>query len=151
MSRRERYVVADAAGDVLAQVCEAVFDVLDQSAVTLRIDAYSDFNDQMPPDITSAEAWLRSRGFTRGEGDPGRRIVFARTDETGWAIARAYAPWSIRTALFDADDVNVATLDDGGRSVVVDLTDEQASLLSLALGEVASLAPLPEPDDHERP
>jgi hypothetical protein len=149
VSRRERYVVDDVAGDVLAQVCDAVFDVLGPAAVTLRIDAYSDFSDQMPPDIISAEAWLRERGFIRGEGDPGRGIVIDHGDETGWVIARAYAPWSIRTALFDADDVNVATLDDGGRSVIVDLTDEQATLLALALTELASLVSLPEPDDDQ--
>jgi hypothetical protein len=142
VSGRQRYVVDCPTDDGVARVCAAVFDVLEPSVATLRVDAYSDFTDQMPPDIRAAEDWLRARGFTRVDGDPGRSIVLDRSDETGWAIARAYTPWSIRTALFDVDGVNVATLDDGGHSVTVDLTPDQAALLAVALGDVASLVPL---------
>jgi hypothetical protein len=141
VSTRERYVVECTRADGVAVVCEAIFDVLGDSVTTLRVDAYSDFTDQMPPDIRAAEERLRRRGFIRADGDPGRSIVIERSDETGWAIARAYAPWSIRTALFDAGDVNLATLDDGGHSATVDITAEQATLLSLALEQVAEVVP----------
>jgi hypothetical protein len=144
VSSRERYVVERATDDGVAAVCVAVFDVLEGSVSTLRVDAYSDFTDQMPADIRAAEEWLRARGFSRVDGDPGRSIVLDRSDETGWSIARAYTPWSIRTALFDAEGVNIATLDDGGHSVTVDLTPDQAALLVLALVDVALLVPLSE-------
>jgi hypothetical protein len=144
VSSRDRYVVECSSDDGVARVCAAVFDVLNEAASTLRVDAYSDFTDQMPADIRAAEEWLRSRGFDRVDGDPGRSIILERGDETGWAIARAYTPWSIRTALFDAEGVNVATLDDGGHSVTVDVTADQATLLALALGDFASLVLLAE-------
>lgn len=145
MTKRTRYVIEGADHEAAAAVCAVVFDVLGPTAVTLRVDAYSDFAAQMPAEVRAAEERLRRRGFARAEGDPARSIVIGRSDETGWDIARAYTPWSIRTSLFDADDVNIATLDDGGSSVVVDVTSEQAVLLGLALGDLGTLVALDDP------
>jgi hypothetical protein len=141
VSTRERYVV-DGAADGAAGVCEAIFEVLGPLVEILRVDAYSDFTDQMPTDIRTAQSWLRARGFDRGDGDPGISIVIEASDEIGRGIVRAYAPWSIRTTLVDSDGVNIATLDDGGHSVVVDVTADEAVALAAALGPLSLLVPL---------
>jgi hypothetical protein len=150
---RRSYVVEGGRADHAATVCEAVFAVLGEVVELLRVDAYSDFTDQMPPDIRAAQDWLRARGFTRGTSDPGIGIDIHRDDDTGWAIARAYAPWSIHTTLYDRDDVSVATLGDGGHSVTLNLTDGEVAVLRDAMMtgvSVVLLSDLPERADHQR-
>jgi hypothetical protein len=138
MSVREKYVVIDGQS-APALVCSSIFGVLAGDVVSAVIDAYSDFTDQMPNDIRAAEQWLRGRGFTRGDGDPGVRIrVYAR-DEIGWAIVRAYAPWSVQVLLYDDAGRSLAAIHDGGRSVMLDVGDDEATLLALSLGASASL------------
>jgi hypothetical protein len=147
VSERQSYVVVDSSDEAreAASICGAVFDLLGESAVTAHVDAYSDFDDQMPDDIREAQQWLRGRGLARGSGDPGMAIVIEQHDETGWVIARAYAPWSIHTSLYDADGVNLATLHDGGQSVTVNLNDAQARELTEQMAPHRSLAPLGDP------
>jgi hypothetical protein len=145
VSTRQCYVVvADASSRLhnLASLCGTIFDALDGYVVTARIDAYSDYADQMPADIRTAEEWLRARGLARGEGDPGQGIVVARADDIGWAIVRAYAPWSVRTSLHDPAGVMVATLDDGGFSITLELTAAQAGAFAACLGPDHSLVSL---------
>lgn len=150
MGKRQRYVVEYGSDDHdVGSVCEAVFDVLDASVKTLRVDAYSDYTDQMPDDIRRAQEWLRSRGLARGDGDPGMGIVIERSDEIGWAITRAYAPWSIRTTLVDARGVNVASLEDGGHSVTVHLAGADAAALGNVIGPDHVLVLLS--DDNPKP
>jgi hypothetical protein len=137
---REKYVVVvEAADRDLGAICAAVFEAYDATAVTVRVDAYSDHSDQMPADIRTAELWLRERGLRHVDGDPGVAIAIDRTDEVGWAIARAYAPWSIRISLQDADAISLATIEDGGALVTVSLLPDEIAALTDSLGGSASL------------
>jgi hypothetical protein len=149
VSRREQYVVVAAGDHTLdpAAHCAAVIDVLRGSTAIAAVDAYSDFADQMPADIRSAEAWLRGRGLANPEGDPGLAIEVIPADEVGWAIARAYAPWATRVLLFDADGIAIATLQHGGRFITVNLTPARADAVARALGPAATLAPLSTDED----
>jgi hypothetical protein len=151
---RQKYVVGDGDGAAdAALVCGAIFDVLAPIVATAVVDAYSDFTDQMPDDIRAAEQWLRGRGFARGTGDPGVGITVQPADDVSWTIVRAYAPWSVQIALFDASGAALAAIHDGGRSVMLDVCDEDALLLALAFGDSASLVPLSQwkpPDDRDR-
>jgi hypothetical protein len=144
VSSRERYVVieGDTAGPNAGALCGAIFDALDKPVTSARVDAYSDYADQMPDDIRAAEEWLRSKGFARGTGDPGIGIVVDAADETGWAIVRAYAPWAVRTSLFDGADQCLAILDDGGQSITVELDSTQADVLAASIAPTHSLVAL---------
>jgi hypothetical protein len=143
VATRERYVIDGGSGTYSVRaVCDAVFGVLDGSVETLRVDAYSDFSSQMPDDIRTAQDWLRARGFARSGGDPGISIVVVRGDDIGWAIARAYVPWSIRTSLRDGLGDNIATLDDGGRSITLNLTASDVAELGVLIGPELQLVPL---------
>jgi len=145
MSTRECYVVVDDVSSGLrnpASLCGTVFDALEGYVVTARVDAYSDYAEQMPADIRTAEEWLRVRGLARGEGDPGLGIVISRVDDIGWAIVRAYAPWSVRTSLHDRAGVMVATLDDGGFSITLELTAAQAGAFAACLAPDHSIVSL---------
>jgi hypothetical protein len=146
---RRSYVVDDPSGGHAADICGTVFDVLESRIEALRVDAYSDFNDQMPDDIRAAQEWLRARGLTQGEVDPGIGIAIDRDDEIGWAIARAYSPWSIHTTLYDRDGVTLANLGDGGHSVTLNLTDAEVADLRAILGRSAALVLLSELDDRK--
>jgi hypothetical protein len=144
VSQREQYVVVDAGAEPrdVATVCVEVIDILRDTTAVAHVDAYSDFEDHMPADIRAAEAWLRTRGLARGTGDPGLAIAVESDDEVGWVIARAYAPWSTRVALFDTDDINIATLQHGGQFVTVTLTAELVAAVTAVLGPAAALTPL---------
>jgi hypothetical protein len=135
---REKYVVIDGQS-APALVCGSIFGVLAREVVSAVVDAYSDFTDQMPNDIRAAEQWLRGQGFARPDGDPGVRIRVYASDEIGWAIVRAYAPWSVQVSLYDDAGRSVASLHDGGRSVMLDVAEDEATLLAMAFGSSASL------------
>jgi len=129
------YVVEhDGVAHDIAGVCTAIFDVLGPQAATVLVDAYTDYPTQMPDDIRAAELWLRDRGLRGSQGDPAAGIEIEPADEIGWSIARAYAPWSIHVALFDAAGNNLATIEDGGHAIVVTLTETEAEALSARIG-----------------
>jgi hypothetical protein len=115
--------------------------VLGAGAQIVLVDAYSDFTDQMPADIRSAQERLRARGSAQGDGDPGIGIAIPCGDEVGWALARAYAPWSIRTSLHDADGVSLAIIDDAGHSVTLNLNADEAADLTERLSLTELTAP----------
>jgi hypothetical protein len=137
---RQKYIVGDGDGAPdAALVCGAIFDVLAPIVATAVVAAYSDFTEQMPDDIRAAEQWLRGRGFARGTGDPGVGIAIQPADDVSWTIVRAYTPWSVQVALYDASGGAIAAIHDGGRSVMLDVCGDDASLLALAFGDSASL------------
>jgi hypothetical protein len=146
MSERQSYVVVDAAAadHDTAAFCGAVFDVLGALVETAHVDAYSDYDDQMPGDIRAAELWLRERGLRRGDADPGLGIVIEASDDVGWAIARAYTPWSVHIALYDADGVNVVAFHDGGHAITVNLSDSRAAALLDRIAPGHELVPVSE-------
>jgi hypothetical protein len=145
---RQRYLVVAGEGPAdAALICEAVFAALDSTARTASVDAYSDVADALaahdvPHDIRAAEQWLRAQGFRRDQGDPGTSIRLHREDETGWTIARSYAPWSVHVALYDQAGSTIASIDDGGHSVLVALTADEATLLAALISPDHSLEPL---------
>jgi hypothetical protein len=144
-SRRESYVVEH---DDAASACEAVFDVLGGAVVAARVDAYSDYADQMPADIRAAELWLRDRGLRGAAADPAAGIMVERADETGWAIVRAYALWSSRVVLCDGVGVSIAVLEDAGNAITVELPDGLAAVLAARLAPQHGLALLADSDDR---
>ena len=64
--------IVDRAEATLA--CQTVLDVLRPRLTSVRIDAYSDYRDELPPEVAQAQQWLRDVGRARGHGDPGMGI-----------------------------------------------------------------------------
>jgi hypothetical protein len=145
MLSRAAYVVHDVTD--AAQVCRAVFAVLRDDIETVRIDAYSDYVDQMPEDIRRAEAWLRARGLLGADRDPGAAIQIGRDDDVGWEIARAYALWSTHVRLLDGTGTTIASLDDGAHAVTVELSDVEREALTDAVGAAATVAAVSSADE----
>jgi hypothetical protein len=131
MASRYTYVIVRIRN--AAHVCRAVFSILGDDIETVRIDAYSDYERQMPADIRKAETWLRDRGLLGTERDPAAAISIGRDDDIGWEIGRAYALWSTRVALLDGRGAVVASLDDGSRAVTLSLDAQQAASLADAI------------------
>jgi hypothetical protein len=123
-------------------VCAAVVNVLGSTVETARIDAYSDYTEQMPDDIRAAQAWLRDRGLRRDDRDPGESISIHRNEDVGWSIAQAYALWSTRVTLHDSVGAILASLDDGARAITAELTDYQLDALREQIADRATITPV---------
>ena len=96
VDERTKYVVEKeiTTRDEAAKACAAVLEVLRPALRFAAIDAYSDYNDQMPPDVAEAGKWLRQRGSDRRSGDPGMAVEVPVSDD-GWEVLCRYVPWSI--------------------------------------------------------
>ncbi|MDP1804471.1 MAG: hypothetical protein Q8K72_04840, partial [Acidimicrobiales bacterium] len=83
MDERATYVVDKeiTARDEANGACAAVLEVLRPALRFAVVDAYSDYNDQMPPDVAEAERWLRQRGSDRHSGDPGMAVEVPVSDD----------------------------------------------------------------------
>jgi hypothetical protein len=125
-----------------AAVCDAVLDAVKSRLVFATVDAYSDYDDEMTPAAREAQRKLFAMGKEQGLRDPGMGVNLDLRDPTAWAVLRAFAPWSINVDLWDAASNNFATFHDCGYSVVVDLSDEDASAIRSRLSPIAPVLPL---------
>jgi hypothetical protein len=125
-----------------ATVCDAVLDAVNSRLASATVDAYSDYDDKLTPAAREAQHTLFAMGKEQGLRDPGMGVNLDLGDPTAWAVLRAFAPWSINVDLWDAESNNFATFHDCGYSVVVDLSDEDASAIRSRLSPIAPVLPL---------
>ena len=128
------------------EACLAVLDVLDEVVTRAEVDAYSDFDEQMPEHVREAQESLRARGRAQrpGKHDPGMFVAVSRNDSDGWCLVRTYASWSINVALYYADGVrSIATLHDCGYSITAKLTPTEVALLTERLQHLSAVVMLP--------
>ena len=151
MDERTTYVVDKeiTARDEANRACAAVLDVLRPALRFAIVDAYSDYNDQMPPDVAEAERWLRQRGSDRHSGDPGMAVEVPVSDD-GWEVLCRYAPWSIHVELFGDGRSPVGTFDDCGFTITADLNDSEATALVSRLEGISGLIPLHDLRERKR-
>jgi len=141
---RTTYVVEEiTTRDEAAKACAAVLEVLRPALRFAAIDAYSDYNDEMPPDVAEAGRWLRQRGSDRRSGDPGMAVEVPVSDD-GWEGLCRYAPWSIHVELYGEGPSRIGTLHDCGYSITADLNPAEASALAGGLEGISGLIPLQE-------
>jgi hypothetical protein len=122
--------------------CQAVLDVLRPRLTNVRIDAYSDFRDELPPEVAQAQRWLRDVGLSRGHGDPGMGIELDPADDSSWDVLLTYASWSINVDLLSDRNRQIAQLHDCGFSVTAELTADEAVQLTRKLADIAPVVPL---------
>lgn len=134
--------------DEAAKACAAVLEVLRPALRFAAIDAYSDYDDQMPPDVAEAGRWLRERGSDRRSGDPGMAVEVPVSD--GWEVLCRYAPWSIHVELYGDGPSPIGTLHDCGYSITADLNPAEASALAGRLEGISGLIPLQELRERRR-
>lgn len=128
------------ARDEATKACAAVLEVLRPALRFGVVDAYSDYNDQMPPDVAEAGRWLRQRGLDRGSGDPGMAVEVPVSDD-GWEVLCRYAPWSIHVELFGEGPSPIGTLHDCGYTISADLNPAEAIALASRLAGISGLVP----------
>lgn len=124
------------------RVCEAVLDLLRPHLRTVSVDAYSDYQDQMPPEVVTVEATLKELGRRRGRGDPGMGVELDPVLDDHWVLLRAYAAWSINVDLLGEDGRDLGCFHDCAYSVVAELTTTEAQKLSAELRDIAPVVPL---------
>lgn len=151
VDERTTYVVEKeiTARDEAAKACAAVLEVLGPTLRCAAVDAYSDYNDQMPPDVAEAGRWLQQRGLDRHAGDPGMGVEVQVSDD-GWEVACRYAPWSIHVELFGDGPSPIGTLHDCGFTITADLSPAEAAALASRLAGISGLIPLHELQERRR-
>ncbi len=137
------------ARDEATKACAAVLEVLRPALRFGVVDAYSDYNDQMPSDVAEAERWLRQRGLDRDSGDPGMAVEVPVSDD-GWTVLCRYAPWSIHVELFGDGPSPIGTLHDCGYTISADLNPAEAIELTRRLAGISGLIPLQELQERNR-
>jgi hypothetical protein len=118
-------------------VCRRVLAVVAPHAVRLEIDGFSDVRE-LSVEEQSALAVIQQLA-------PMRRLAFRQPEKTYMAITvdwtvpgqkemtEAYVPLSIHAVLSGAQDAEIATFHDSGKSVSLDLSDELAERVAAAL------------------
>jgi len=119
-------------------VCAAVVEVLRPVLRRVRVDAVSDYADEMPPSVAEAEAVLRAlaRRQRPHDRDPVTAVEVTPADAE-WAAMERYAAWSIDVDLLGEDEQGVGSLHDCGWSVTAALTDNEVALLRERVGAKA--------------
>jgi len=132
--------IVDRAEATLA--CQTVLDVLRHRLTKVRIDAYSDYRDELPPEVAQAQRWLRDVGRARGHGDSGMGIELDPADDSKWDVLRTYASWSINVDLLTDRNRQIAQLHDCGYFVTAELTVDEAVQVTRELADIAPVVPL---------
>lgn len=147
MSERQDYVVhtTDSSDPDLAVVCAAVYDAVIDRIEVAHVDAFSDFDDRMPDDIRTVQAWLRELSARQTPSGTGMAVKIWPADSPGWDFLRAYTPWSIHTEVFDAAMRSIATFHDCGYSIIALLTPTEAAELAAVLPPGHRIEPLIRP------
>ncbi len=128
--------------DDAATACVAVLEVLRPVLRVALIDAFSDYENQMPLDVKEAQRWLRQQGARQHRDDPGMSVEVDVVDAGHWETLCRYASWSIHVELYGDRDAPLATLHDCGQSVTADLTPTEATTLTSRLAGMSALIPL---------
>lgn len=141
------YAVSQATADrqLVEQVCLAVLEAVRPRTERICIDAYSD--GDLPAQARAAQDELRARGSHRTgrrHGDPGMAVKLHPTQPGDWELLLAYAAFSIHVELADGTG-ELATLHDCGLSIMVKLTEAEASRLADVLPEPLKLEPRDKP------
>jgi len=132
--------IVDRAEATLA--CQTVLDVLRHRLTKVRIDAHSDYRDELPPEVARAQRWLRDVGRARGHGDSGMDIEVDPADDSNWDVLRIYASWSINVELLTDRNRQIAQLHDCGYSVTAELTVDEVVQVTRKLADIAAVVPL---------
>jgi len=140
--------IVDRAEATLA--CQTVLDALRPRLTRVRIDAYSDYRDELPPEVAQAQRWLRDVGRARGHGDPGMGIELDPADDSNWDVLRTYASWSINVDLLTDRNRQIAQLHDCGYSVTAELTAGEAVQVTRKLADIAPVVPLHELRERDK-
>ncbi|MGJ7441173.1 hypothetical protein [Aquipuribacter sp. MA13-6] len=113
-------------------VCQTILTRLRPHLVRAEVDAYSDYAEDVPPDVRDVEAKLTELGRTqsRGRQDPGMAVVLDLLDVEQWEALVAYAAWSINAELWGPDARDMGTFHDSSQSIVAALTAADLEALS---------------------
>jgi len=132
-------------------VCRAVVDVLRPVLRRARVDAVSDYSDEMPAPVAEAEVALRAlaRRQRPRDRDPVTAVEVTPADPE-WAAFELYAAWSIDVDLLAEDEQEVGSLHDCGWSVTAALTDAEAVLMRERVGTTALVTLLAEVHERRR-
>ena len=159
--RREWWAEFDAADRLLtSQVVEWLVDAVTPIATVAVVDAYSDYRNELPPDVEMAQTRLRELGATQGNRDSGMAVKVVVRPGADFAAFRLYAAWSIQADLYDDDDAShpgrprgFLYVHDCGYGVTAHLTNAQVERFNADFASRASLKffttpPAPEPRDR---
>lgn len=89
--------------DEAAFVSAVVLDVLGEDAAGAWVDAYSDFDDEMPEAVKAVQVALMELGARQHRRDPGMGIELDLSNPVHARLLERFAPWSINVDLLGPD------------------------------------------------
>lgn len=136
--------------DEAALVCAVILDVLRADLKAAHVDAYSDYESEMPDRVRVAEAALRELGATQHPRDPSMGIELDLIDATHASLLDIYAPWSINVDLFGLGHKHVGTFHDCATSIHFRAHPQQAVEIGGRLTPVGALISQTVHDERRR-
>lgn len=139
--------------DEAALTCAAVLDVLRGDVTAVSIDAYSDYDQEMPDEIKDIQAALKEIGLTQHKGDPGMGIGLVLSDPAHAHLLDRFAPWSINVDLLGPQGLDMGGFHDCANSVHFRASPEKAAEIAarlIAVGSVVTMSALDERRRKER-
>ena len=139
--------------DEAALVCAVVLDVLRADLTQVCLDAYSDYDSEMPEEIKAVQATLKEIGFAQHGRDPGMGINLDLSDPAHARLLDLFAPWSINVDLLGPQRLDMGALHDCAMWVHFRASPEQAAQIGnrlITVGPVVSASVLDEQRRQER-
>lgn len=136
--------------DEAALVCAVVLDVLAADLAAVSIDAYSDYDPEMPDEIRSVQATLKEIGSVQHGRDPGMGIDLDLSDPMHARLLELFAPWSINVDLLGPRRLDMGCFHDCALGVHFLATPEQAAEITARLITVGPVVSMDELDERRR-
>ena len=130
--------------DEAALVCAAALRVMGPRITQVHIDAFTDFESELPDEARLVQDELRAHWAEHGPRRAGEGMAVELDPRVPQQLrwVQVYAPWSIHVQLIGDDTWDLGSFHDCGHSVVLALTAGEAEELGRALADVAPVVPL---------
>lgn len=128
--------------DRMTSACQVLLHLLRPQIDWAYVDAHSDFDSVMPPEVREAETQIAAKGEARKRSNLGRmNVELDPENDDEWQQLCTYAAWSINVDLFQ-DGRSLATFHDSGSSITARLTPLQAAPMNESLPSGLQMVPL---------
>lgn len=132
------------------RICAAVISVIGDRVDTVWIDAYSDYESDMPREIRAARESIYDLGRRQHLRDPGTGVELRMDRPEDRALLETYAPWSILVNMRDSRLAAVASFHDCALSVTFKASPDEVQQIRDQLGSDLPVITLLEVHERQR-
>lgn len=136
--------------DEAALVSAVVLGVLRDDLTGAYVDAYSDYDDEMPQEIRAVQAALAEIGAAQHRRDPGMGIELDLSNPDHARLLHLFAPWSINVDLLGPDGSDMGGFHDCGMWVHFRAAADQAVEIGAGIAAVGAVVSMAARDEQRR-